>query len=143
MFGGKVEIQPSQVYSDDSRYTSKVGRRGTAEYRSRYRDILKEVNGVHIRLIVGVEIQSYIDYAMPVRVMNYDSVEYSRQIAAIRQENKQKNPGKVQLSSLTKSDRLMPALTLVLYISQDEWDAAESISGRSGLPVPDPKVSEE
>jgi hypothetical protein len=65
MFGGKVEIQPSQVHSDDSRYTSKVGRRETAGYRNRYRDILKEVNGVHIRLIVGVEIQSYIDYAMP------------------------------------------------------------------------------
>jgi hypothetical protein len=129
MFGGKVEIQPSQVHSDDSRYTSKVGRRRTVGYRSRYRDILKKVNGVHIRLMVGVEVQSYIDYAMPARVMDYDSVEYSRQIAAIRQENMQKNPRKVPLSSLTKFDRLTPALTLVLYIGQDEWDAAQNLHG--------------
>jgi hypothetical protein len=90
---------------------------------------LKKVNGVHIRLIVGVEVQSYIDYAMPVRVMDYDSVEYSRQIREIRQVDRQKHSGQVRLSSISKVDRLTPALTLVLYIGEIPWDSAKNLHG--------------
>lgn len=127
MFKGEKRILPGQVHSVNSRYTGKSGTGRTSRYRTRYRDIVKQIDGARIRIIVGTELQSYIDYSMPVRVMDYDAVEYKRQAAVIRQKHKEKNPERVFLSDLQKTDRLLPVLTLVLYLGTKPWDSAGNL----------------
>ncbi len=93
--------------------------------------------GIRYRVIIGTELQSYIDYGMPLRVMDYDAMDYRRQADALRRERQQNIPGKVSLSTLQKEDRLTPVCTLVLYLGEDPWDAAESLHGLldfSGVP---------
>ena len=126
LFHGRPEILPEQVHPAASRYTAKSGKSRQAAYRTRYRDIVKKVEGFRIRLILGMELQSYVDYTMPVRVMDYDAVEYGSQIAAARQRQA---PKKVCLSGMDKNERLTPVLTLVLYLGEAKWDAAQNLHG--------------
>ena len=75
----------------------------------------KEENS-RVGRVVGTEIQSYVDYSMPVRGMDYDAVEYKRQISIIKNRRKSKKATKLSMSPLAKEDRLIPAITLVLYM---------------------------
>lgn len=127
LFGGQEEISPEQVRSMNSRYTAKSGKGYRRRYRSRYRDVIKRIEGSQIHLILGTEIQSYIDYAMPVRIMDYDAVEYSAQISDILQKNRRENPKQVNLSAIEKTDLLTPILTFVLYLGEEPWDAANNL----------------
>lgn len=129
MFAGRKAILPEQVHSVDSRYTAKSGKGRSARYRTRYRDVVKHVEGAYIRVIIGTEMQSYIDYAMPVRVMDYDALEYKSQAASLRRRHRAEEPQKVFLSDMQKEDRLTPALTLVLYFGTKAWDSAKNLHG--------------
>lgn len=127
MFGGRREISQEQIHSMNCRYTGRSGKGRSARYRTRYRDIIKQIDGANIRIIIGTELQSYIDYAMPVRIMDYDSMEYKNQTAAIRQRYREQNSGSVFMSDMKKEDRLTPVLTLVLYLGTEVWDSAKNL----------------
>jgi len=127
MFKGQKRIFPDQVHTVDSRYTGKSSSGRFVRYRTRHRDIVKQIEGAYIRILIGAEIQSYIDYAMPVRVMDYDAMEYKRQTAALRQKHKTEHPKQVFLSDMQKTDSLIPVLTLVLYLGTEIWDSAKNL----------------
>ncbi|MDO4262415.1 MAG: Rpn family recombination-promoting nuclease/putative transposase [Eubacteriales bacterium] len=147
LYHGENTIQPEQISPWNARYTGKSGRGRKGNYRSRYRDIVKKVDGVRVLLIMGTEIQTYVDYSMPVRIMDYDVLEYASQIAGLRgcrkkgrgqNQDQTGNQSSETLSALLKSDRLTPVLTLVLYIGEEPWDAAGSLHELldfSGVPV--------
>ena len=102
--------------------------------RSRYRDVFKEIGKVKIVLMIGTELQSFVDYSMPVRVMDYDALEYKDQIQKIASERKTENAvksgkKKVALSPIKKEDRLIPVITLVLYMGEEPWNAAKNLHG--------------
>ena len=100
------------------------------------RDLLKSVeikeDGENIYLILGIENQSEIHYAIPARNMLYDSLEYSRQIESISKNHRKLKEYKgisarEFLSGFYKGDRLIPVITLVIYFGYDEWTAPRSI----------------
>ena len=131
---GEEEISESQIQSKNIRFTGKTGSGRTARMRSRYRDVLKEIGKVKVVLMIGTELQSFIDYSMPVRVMDYDALEYNDQIQKIASERKAENIAKsgkqkVELSPIKKEDRLIPVITLVLYMGEEPWDAAKNLHG--------------
>ena len=120
IYRGEKKLTAEQIQETDSRYTTETNQK----YRTRYRDIAKQVKNIRVVLVVGTEIQSYVDYSMPVRGMDYDAVEYKRQISMIKSRWKSKRTAKVFMSPIDKEDRLIPAITLVLYMGEEPWDAA-------------------
>lgn len=137
LFGGKRKIAPVQVRPEDTRYTGKGKSRRKNNYRSRYRDIVKHVENMRFRLMIGTEVQTYVDYAMPVRAVDYDVLEYWKQIEDLRQKYKESHPEEIRLSALGKSERLLPVFTLVLYLGEEPWDAERNLRGLldlSGMP---------
>ena len=129
---GKVVVEVQHVEDMNVRYTGKTGKRGHSHQRSRYRDVIKKVDHVKYVLLLGTEMQTYTDYSMPVRVMDYDALEYNEQIQAINTVRKSEETGesrKLELSRLRKEDRLIPVITLVLYIGKEPWDAAKNLHG--------------
>ena len=129
---GNNEIDATQIKPKNIRLTGKTGKRRNTRTRSRFRDISKEIRKVKVILVIGLELQSFIDYSMPVRVMDYDALEYKDQIRRIISERKAEMAAldgktKVNLSPLKKEDRLNPVITLVLYIGEKPWDASESL----------------
>ena len=87
-------------------------------------------------IILGIESQANVNYAMPVRNMHYDSTNYAGQIRrkadSYRDKKKPLNEkvkltGAEYLSGFRKEDRLMPVITIVVLFNADTWDGPRSI----------------
>ena len=109
------------------------------------RDILKEcvikTTDQAVYLMLGIENQSELHYAMPVRKFLYDALNYTKQVEEIAKQNiKQKRyrNGAEYLSGFRKEDKLKPVITLVIYWGADVWDAPRSL--HEMLDVDDPEL---
>ena len=108
---------------------------GSSEVTEKYRDVFKSVtiktDGNTSYALLGIEDQTHVHYAMPVRNMLYDAMSYSNAVDYItRQHRRKKEFGTGSdefLSGFHKTDRLHPVITLVLYWSPDKWDGPVSI----------------
>lgn len=94
------------------------------------RDILKKSvlmqDGKMTFLLLGIENQSEVHYAMPVRNLIYDALNYGKQVSKKAAEHKDKKDlhGSAEfLSGFSKTDKIMPVITLTVYFGNDEWDA--------------------
>ena len=84
--------------------------------------------------VLGIENQDKIHYAMAVKNMLYDALQYAKQVEeAKRSYRNGLNKKRIKLNSeeflsgLKKADRLMPVITLVVYFGDKDWDGAKSI----------------
>lgn len=107
----------------------------------KYRDVLKQViirkDSKAIYVIIGMENQTDIHYAMPVKNFFYDAMRYAKQVQMAAQKHKlerrshpqsKKNVSKAEfLSGWEKTDKLIPVITLTIYYGTEDWDGARSI----------------
>lgn len=128
LFDGENYLKPEDISDADRRQEHGNGRTRKV-LRCRFRDIAKEVKGFSIHLLIGTELQEYVDYAMPLRVMDMDALSYLRQKKLITAKHKKadfSSEGEF-LSGFQKKDRLLPSITLVLYLGLEPWDGAKSL----------------
>ena len=134
IWGGKQVIKADSL-SDESVEEGAVVLAGEeSETAQRYRDVLKSCvikrgEGASY-VLLGVENQANIHYAMPVRSMVYDALQYDKQVKRASQQHRQgkdKLTGEEFLSGFTKEDRLTPVITLVVYFGTERWDAPRSV----------------
>ena len=103
----------------------------------RYRDLLKSAvvkqDERTSYVLLGVENQTDVHYAMPVRNAIYDALQYGRQVADIAAEHRRnkkdfsgKNNGEY-LSGYLKEDHIRPVITLVIHFGAEEWDGPLSL----------------
>ena len=150
----------------------------------RLRDVVKQVtvrqNEEAIYMIIGLENQTQVHYAMPVRTMVYDAMRYAGQVEAIRKQNGRRWKQKYQdqqvgqgeqdirkkqekwnngdnsgeqagnrvedriptsaefLSGITKEDKLLPVITIVILYSSEPWDGPTSLYDM--LATKDPEI---
>ena len=108
----------------------------------KYRDLLKLYTAMQddraIYLVLGLEAQALVHYAMPVRGMLYDALNYAQQVSkaasSYRKEKKDEDSNsktrltqEEYLSGFRKEDRLIPVITLTLCLSAEPWDGPKSI----------------
>ena len=103
----------------------------------RYRDLLKSAvvkqDEKTSYVLLGIENQTEVHYAMPVRNAIYDALQYGRQVADIAAEhrrNKKDFLGKSNgeyLSGFFKEDHIRPVITLVIHFGAEEWDGPLSL----------------
>ena len=99
------------------------------ERRDRTRDICKQLkNGGTLR-ILAVENQEKVDYTMPYRCMEYDVMEYGKQLETLRKKNRQEHPKNVaeKIGGIKKTDRLAPVYTICLYHGVETWDGPRTL----------------
>ena len=84
--------------------------------------------------VLGIENQDKIHYAMAVKNMLYDALQYAKQVEEAKKSYRNGlNKKRIKLNSeeflsgLKKADRLMPVITLVVYFGDKDWDGAKSI----------------
>ena len=108
----------------------------------RYRDILKRCvireYGRTVYVIYGIEAQSEIHYAMPVKSMLYDALNYAAQVSEIadghaKDGNRGKSAGEF-LSGFHRTDRLRPVRTLVIYFGSAVWNGPRTLKEMLCLP---------
>ena len=136
IYGGEQVIKPDQLRPlDTTSIALPYGDDDQPVPMQRYRDILKSVTAMEddnaAYLLLGIENQSQIHYAMPVRNMLYDAIQYVTQVddAARSHKMSDKMPETRAefLSGFYKTDRLLPIITLTIYFGADEWDAPRSL----------------
>lgn len=149
LYHGDQKIDPTQLTElDTTEIVIPYGGGGAGVPEQKYRDVLKLLyamtDGRTAYCVVGIENQSEIHYALPVKNGVYDFLQLSHQVSeaasAHRQamkESKSKeadNPQEKEeptdgefLSGFWKTDRLIPVITLVIYFGSDSWDAPLSL----------------
>lgn len=131
LFDGNPVIDPEDLQEKDTtKVLSLYGVDRKETQKQRWRDLLKSVivkeTGDMVYILLGVENQSDIHYAMPVKNMIYDGMNYGAQVTeASRHHRKDRNYGSDAefLSGFKKEDKLTPVITLTVYWGADEWDA--------------------
>ena len=100
----------------------------------KYRDVFKQAvikyDDEAAYVLLGVENQTDIHYAMPVRNMIYDALSYAEQVSArgyYNKKNKTAKDGVEFLSGFLKTDKLIPVITLVVYFGVEKWDGPISL----------------
>ena len=134
MYGGKEVIQPKELRPLDTTAIALPYGNDTKKSIQKIRDVLKLYTAMTDNkvcyLVLGIEIQAAIHYAMPVRNMLYDAIGYVQQVSDLVAKNKAdgiKLTGGEYLTGLRKEDRLMPIITLVISLNTDDWDGPLSI----------------
>ena len=137
VYGGRQVIRPEQLHAiDTTEMASLYADEGGSAQVQVYRDVLKYVtameDGKCAYLILGIENQSKVHYAMPVRNMLYDALQYNAQIRETAKKHRdsqktEKLTSEEYLSGFSKNDRLLPVITLVVYFGSKPWDAPKSL----------------
>lgn len=111
----------------------------------KYRDILKRAvikqDGNACYILLGIENQTDIHYAMPVRNAIYDALQYGKQVsdvAALHRRNRKLRGRGEFLSGFRKTDRLTPVITLVIHFGEKPWDGPLSL--HEMMDIPDPAI---
>lgn len=68
-------------------------------------------------MLLGIENQTIIHYAMPIRNMLYDALSYSSQVEELGKKHRKVKTvkGEEFLSGFKKTDKVKPVFTLVIY----------------------------
>ena len=82
-------------------------------------------------LLLAIEVQSELHYAMPIKNMLYDIMQYADQVtqtakAHRKHQDEPADKGEF-LSGFYRSDKLLPVITLTVYLDASEWDAPRSL----------------
>ena len=167
MYDGRQKIQPEQLRELDSTEiaillnekdtkdkTNKEKEASEQKMVQKYRDLLKTAtimeDGEATYVLLGIENQTEVHYAMPVRNMLYDAMQYNQQVTEIAEKHKGKKGGKRQqkistgefLSGFYKNNKLIPVITLVLFFNPGEWDGPRSLFDMLDISNPIFKLNE-
>ena len=134
IYDGEAVIEADQLEEQDPAELSVIPVWGEGwESRQKYRDVLKKVvvkrTKTSVIAIIGIENQTDVHYAMPVRNLLYDAINYSNQLEEIARENRgKKGLERAEfLAGFKKTDRLIPVITIVVYFGGKAWDGARRL----------------
>ena len=103
--------------------------------KQKWRDLLKSVSVKHTGqmyvILIGAEAQTDIHYAMPVKTMIYDALNYGEQVNEAKKshrKNKDYRSSDEFLSGFTLDDKLTPVITITLYLGTTQWDGPRSLA---------------
>ncbi len=129
IFRGKQVVMPEELMPLDTKIRqieNIASQDGCHEYA---RDQFRQWKCGKNNVIFGVEPEDSIHYALPVKYMKYDSIQYQDNYLRIAKEHrKRKDLSKKEfISRFSKKDSLVPTITLGLYCGESEWDAPLSL----------------
>ena len=103
------------------------------------RDIFKNASikytGKSYVVLIGVENQSDIHYAIPIKNMFYDVMAYGNQVKKTAKKHRREKDTATSdefLSGFTKEDKLIPVITITVYLGTKEWDGPRKLSDMFG-----------
>ena len=125
IFNGKEVIRPENLSEMDTDVSGTIEMKNYKETLTRARDVVKKTAyGVEF-VVMGVENQEKVHYAMPLRTMIYDSLGYLKEYKEITSSRKKDKSLETQaefLSKMKKEDRLHPIISLTIYYGENVWD---------------------
>ncbi len=141
IYGGKQVVKPELLQELDTTeiaipFALDEEENTTEEAVQKYRDVLKSTvimqDTTASYILLGIEDQTEVHYAMPVRNIIYDALQYGKQVSEVAKKHKNQGDRKGHnrgeyLSGFYKEDRIRPVVTLVVHFGADEWDGPLSL----------------
>ncbi|MCI8378256.1 MAG: hypothetical protein HFH72_07010 [Lachnospiraceae bacterium] len=146
IYGGKQVIKPENLQELDITEIAFPFGNGDEVAVQKFRDLLKAatlmLDGNAAYLILGVENESDVRYAEPVKTGLYDFLQYSKQVqqtAGRHREAKDRrghNDGEF-LTGFYREDKLTPVITLVILFGSKRWDGPRTLQEMMSTQNPD------
>ena len=140
LFQGKQIIQPEDLEPDDTDEATLQEHGDSVDSLNLFRDTIKickksEKSGIQF-VMLGMEHQEHIHYAMPMRVMGMDYSLYKKQYDsnARKYKTSEEMTADEFLSHMKKDDKFTPVITVVVYYGKEAWDGAKSLHEMLELP---------
>lgn len=140
LFEGEQVIKPDELEDVDTEESTILEHREYAESIKASRDTIKiqkksSAYGVQF-VMLGMEGQEHIHYAMPMRVMGYDYGTYKKQYDSNAKQYKLADGLEEDeyLSRMKRTDKFVPVITVVVYYGEKAWDGAVSLHGMLNIP---------
>ena len=145
LYDGKQIIKPENLHTKESTEIAipfhpedKISSRKLSKSAvQKYRDIFKSTVVMNddeaSYILLGIENQSEVHYAMPVRNAIYDALQYGQQVDDIAAHHRKHNElssvhtSGEYLSGFLKDDTIAPVITLVIYFGLTPWDGPRSL----------------
>ena len=139
LYDGVQKIQPGLLRELDTTELAQLpgtDEKQLSEVIQKYRDVRKAAVIMQDEkasyLLLGIENQTDVHYAMPVRNMLYDAMQYQKQVSELATDHREhraelKMTEAEYLSGFLKTDKLLPVITLVIHFSAAEWDGVKSL----------------
>ena len=136
LFDGEKVIKPEDLKEcDTTEVLSVFGIDKKQIVKQKWRDLLKSVSVKHTGqmyvILIGAEAQADVHYAMPVKTMIYDALNYGEQVNEAKKrhrKNKDYRSSDEFLSGFTLDDKLTPVITITLYLGTTQWDGPRSLA---------------
>ena len=132
IYDGEQIIRPEQLTDLDATQFAipyREEEEGKPEATQKYRDVLKtlavKTDDQRAYLVLGIENQSNVHYAMPVRNMLYDAMQYEKQVRQLAAAHRKKHDAATSdeyLSGMSREDKITPVITLVINFGSKKWD---------------------
>lgn len=136
-FDGNPKLNPDDLTEVDTDISSLLQFHGYAETVKKIVDVVKKsAYGVDF-VILGIENQAKIHYAMPLRHMLGDAFSYLKEYNEIAKKYKDEKPHGTPdefLSKMKKTDRLHSVLTICIYYGETPWDGPRSLIDMLEIP---------
>lgn len=136
-FDGNPKLNPDDLTEVDTDISSLLQFHGYAETVKKIVDVVKKSTyGVDF-VILGIENQAKIHYAMPLRHMLGDAFSYLKEYNEIAKKYKDEKPHGTPdefLSKMKKTDRLHSVLTICIYYGETPWDGPRSLIDMLEIP---------
>ena len=120
VYRGREVVKGSDIRDRD---TSVAGKGKKGHFR-KCRDLMRKVVMGTDVVLVGLENQDEVHYAMPIRVMLEDAAGYDEQLRRIQREHRDRKDlrGAEYVGRFARTDRVSPVVTIVLYYGKNPWD---------------------
>lgn len=88
LFGGEQVVKTDNLEEMDTDVSGVIMADDYKLSLGRFRDVVKKnFDGIEL-VVLGLELQEYIHYGMPLRTMIYDSLGYLKEFEGVRKWNK-------------------------------------------------------
>ena len=135
LFRGRKVIRPEELREMDVTEISPPRKKNLRDIFERA--VIKE-NGEARYLLIGIENQQKTDLTMPVRCISMDTMSYEKQLRELKQLHREKKDlapfSDEQFSGISKDDRLIPAVTIVVNWSSSPWSGPRTLHDMLKLP---------
>ena len=137
MFKGQQVLKAGDLEETDTDISGILKRNDLGKAYQKSLDVVKKTaHGVDF-VILGLENQEKIHYAMPLRILQGDVMLYLQEckdIQKINGEQNQYSSADEYLSRFKKTDRLHPVITLCVYYGEKDWDGPRYLTDMLKIP---------
>lgn len=133
VFQGERIICPEALTTLDSKLWRREPKKNS--YHEYVRDNAKLWHYRGMNYILDLEPEESPHFALPVKYMNYESVQHDRQYRQIwkRHRHKRDLRSPEYLSGFSGSDRLIPVITIGVYLGEEKWSGFTNLSKMAGF----------